>query len=99
MQASWVGQFSLGIDEKVRDMNEQSMRFLAGRRQQTQDQMRSTEARVQHFLIRRDPSGHGLKEGEQEVYRTVLDPRSRAPLTEVERLGSSQSPDKKTQEN
>lgn len=94
MQASFVGQVSLGLDEKVRDLNEQSMRFLAGRRQQTQDQMGSTEARVQQFLIRRDPSGHGLKEGEEEVYRTVLDPRSRAPLAEVEQLGSGQSPDR-----
>ncbi|KAJ9271799.1 hypothetical protein DTO212C5_2224 [Paecilomyces variotii] len=95
VQASWLGQFTMGFDEKVRDMNEQSMRFLAGRRQQTQTQMKSTEARVQNFLIRRDPSGHGLKEGEQEVYQKVLDPRNRAPLKEVEQLDPGQDPGKK----
>lgn len=99
MQVSWLGQFTIGWDERVRDMNEQSMRFLAGRRQQTQNQMKSTEAKVQSFLIRRDPSGYGLKEGEQEVYKKVLDPRSRAPLKEVEQLGPDAGLEKRDQEN
>ncbi|GAD95259.1 Hsp40 co-chaperone Jid1, putative [Paecilomyces variotii No. 5] len=99
MQVSWLGQFTIGWDERVRDMNEQSMRFLAGRRQQTQNQMKSTEARVQNFLIRRDPSGYGLKEGEQEVYRKVLDPRSRKPLREVEQSGTDVGVEKRDQEN
>lgn len=76
LQASWIGQWSTGYEERLREINEQSMRFLSGRRHQTVTQMGSSEARVQGFLIRRDPSGYGLKEEEQHVYWHALNQRS-----------------------
>lgn len=85
LQVSWLGQYSVAFEQRIQDMNEKSVRFLTGRRQQTTTQMDSSEARVQQFLMRRDPSGSGLKEGEEDVYRQVLDPRSRTPLAELER--------------
>jgi curved DNA-binding protein CbpA len=71
-QASWVTQTQVSIDQKVQEMNAQSARLLAKRRQQT-DALRSTEHRVQNFLMRRDPAGSGLKEEEESVYRKALD--------------------------
>ncbi|KAL1962068.1 hypothetical protein VTN77DRAFT_596 [Rasamsonia byssochlamydoides] len=76
-QASWITQYKTSFDQRIQEMNAQSARFLAGRRQQTTDQLKSMEARVQNFLIRRDPSGYGLKEEEESVYKQVLDPRRR----------------------
>ncbi|KAL1987903.1 hypothetical protein VTN96DRAFT_1887 [Rasamsonia emersonii] len=73
-QASWITQSKTTFEQRIQEMNAQSARLLAGRRQQT-DQLKSTEARVQDFLMRRDPSGYGLKEEEESVYKEVLDPR------------------------
>lgn len=71
-QASWITQTQLSLDQKVQEMNSKSARLLAKRRQQTDD-LRSTEHRVQNFLMRRDPTGFGLKEEEEPVYRRTLD--------------------------
>ncbi|KAL4940941.1 hypothetical protein BDV06DRAFT_12363 [Aspergillus oleicola] len=74
VQASWFTQVNTGYEDRLKDLNEQSMRFLNERRKNTVNQMVGGEAKVQHFLIRRDPSGFGLKGGEQGVYRETLAP-------------------------
>jgi hypothetical protein len=74
LQASWISQLSIGHEDRLRQLNEETMRLLAGRREDTVKQMASCEAKVQHFLIRRDPSGVGLKEEEQQVYQKALHP-------------------------
>lgn len=75
VQASWIGQLNTGFETRLREVSEDSMRFLAGRRENTVHQMPSTDARVQSFLIRRDPTGSGLKDDEQPVYQRELHPR------------------------
>lgn len=75
VQASWISQLNTGYEQRLREVNEDSMRFLSGRRQHTVQQMPSNDARVQSFLIRRDPTGSGLKDNEQPVYRKELHPR------------------------
>ncbi|OKL63391.1 hypothetical protein UA08_01518 [Talaromyces atroroseus] len=78
-QASWITQTQSSIDQKVQEMNANSARLLAKRRQQT-DELRSTEHRVQNFLMRRDPLGSGLKEEEENIYRQALDQRGGDPI-------------------
>lgn len=85
LQASWITQLSTGYDDRLRELNEESTRFLTGRRQNTVTHATS-QAKMQHFLIRRDPSGFGLKEEEQPVYHDVLRSRD-APLAEVQGPG------------
>ncbi|KAJ5188555.1 hypothetical protein N7491_004875 [Penicillium cf. griseofulvum] len=75
LQASWIGQMNDGFNERLRGVSEESARVLQGRRDNTVKQMDSNEARVQGFLIRRDPTGSGLKENEQPVYQSELNPR------------------------
>lgn len=75
VQASWVSQLNNGYEQRLRDVSEDSMRFLIGRREHTIQQMASNDARVQSFLIRRDPTGSGLKDGEQNVYQNALHSR------------------------
>ncbi|KAE8371213.1 hypothetical protein BDV26DRAFT_276588 [Aspergillus bertholletiae] len=75
LQASWINKLSIGHEDRLQQLNEETMRLLAGRRENTVKQMHSSEAKVQHFLMRRDPSGVGLKEQEQPVYQQVLYPR------------------------
>lgn len=77
-QASWITQTQWGLDQRVQEMNAKSARLLAKRRQQT-DELKSREHRVQNFLIRRDPTGAGLKEEEEPVYRKALDKQARLP--------------------
>lgn len=72
IQLSMIGRYNTGYEQRIRDVNEKSARFLTRRRGETVDQPSSSEARVKQFLIRRDPSGFGLKEDEQEVYREML---------------------------
>ncbi|OJJ51565.1 hypothetical protein ASPZODRAFT_127656 [Penicilliopsis zonata CBS 506.65] len=95
LHASWISQYSSGYEQRLREINEESMRFLTGRRHQTVTQMDSTDARVQGFLMRRDPSGYGLKEEEEQVYRKALDPRQRAleASDEMEESAASKSSD------
>ncbi|KAE8351725.1 hypothetical protein BDV28DRAFT_136476 [Aspergillus coremiiformis] len=75
LQASWINRLSIGYDDRIQQLNEETMRLLAGRRENTTQQMASSEAKVQHFLVRRDPSGVGLKEEEQQVYQKALYPQ------------------------
>lgn len=79
INATWIGQRKATYEQKLREVSDESNRFLAGRKENTSGQMKSSEARVQHFLIRRDPSGSGLNDGEQPVYDNILHPR--APVT------------------
>ena len=95
LQGSRLTQYRAGFEHRLQEVNAQSAELLAGRRQQTTDELNSSEARVQSFLIRRDPSGSGLKEDEEVIYRQVLDPRSspalelsNAPLAEFPSQGS-----------
>ncbi|CAG8012068.1 unnamed protein product [Penicillium salamii] len=75
LQASWIGKLHTEVDDRLRELNEDSARFLRGRKEDTVKQMNSNEARVQGFLIRRDPTGAGLKDAEQAVYEKELNPR------------------------
>ncbi|KAJ5156338.1 hypothetical protein N7492_009141 [Penicillium capsulatum] len=86
LQASWIGQLNTGFETRLREVSEDSMRFLTGRRQNTVNQMASNDARVQSFLIRRDPTGSGLKEDEQPVYQRELHPRHRAANENEDRV-------------
>ncbi|KAJ5103670.1 hypothetical protein N7532_004199 [Penicillium argentinense] len=75
VQASWISQLQTGYEERLREVSNDSMRFLSGRRQHTIDQMPSNDARVQSFLVRRDPTGSGLKDDEQPIYERELHSR------------------------
>ncbi|KAL3464431.1 hypothetical protein BJX64DRAFT_254989 [Aspergillus heterothallicus] len=97
VQASWITQVSTGYEDRLRELNEQSTRFLNERRKHTASQMASSDAKVQHFLVRRDPSGYGLKEEEQDVYKEVLNPKRtpslEAPQAVVDRLEEGSADD------
>ncbi|KAM5433108.1 J domain-containing protein 1 [Microsporum ferrugineum] len=71
-QAVSIGKYSSFVEDRVKKVNEECGRFLEGRRHQTVSEMDSVDERVQHFLKRRDPSGYGLKEEEEETYRKLL---------------------------
>lgn len=90
VQASWIGQLNSGYEQRLREVSEDSMRFLSGRRQHTVTQMPHNDARVQSFLIRRDPTGSGLKEEEEAVYQEELHPLREVPEVHGarDRLGS-----------
>jgi hypothetical protein len=77
VQASWIGKMNTGYEDKLRQVNEESARFLHSRKDNTVKQMGSNDARVQGFLIRRDPTGSGLKDSEQNVYQKELNPLRR----------------------
>lgn len=79
VQASWISQQQTGYEARLREVSQESSRFLSGRRKHTVDQMPSNDARVQSFLVRRDPTGAGLKEEEQQVYQKELHPRRQQP--------------------
>ncbi|KAF9891075.1 hypothetical protein FE257_005010 [Aspergillus nanangensis] len=74
VQVSWFGQLTTSYEDRLREVNEESSRFLKGRRETTANSNVSSEKKVQHFLIRRDPSGFGLKDEEQPVYQKILHP-------------------------
>ncbi|KAA8646261.1 hypothetical protein EYZ11_000620 [Aspergillus tanneri] len=95
VQASWISRFSTSYETRLREVSNESTQFLMGRRENTVNQMASSEAKVQHFLIRRDPSGFGLKEEEQPVYQTLLHPRSASNLekgSEAEAVDKGENP-------
>ncbi|KAL2867106.1 J domain-containing protein [Aspergillus lucknowensis] len=83
LQASWLTHVNTGYEDRLRELNEQSTRFLNERRKNTVSQMASSDAKVQHFLVRRDPSGYGLKGEEEHVYQKALNPRN-TPLASGE---------------
>ncbi|KAJ5793594.1 Hsp40 co-chaperone Jid1 [Penicillium paradoxum] len=75
LQASWIGQMNTSVQDRLREVNEKSSRFLHNRQENTVKQMDSNDARVKGFLIRRDPTGSGLKGNEQPIYQEELNPR------------------------
>ncbi|KAJ5239512.1 hypothetical protein N7468_004131 [Penicillium chermesinum] len=93
VQASWLSNMNSGYDQRLREVSGDSMRFLAGRRDKANDRSLSRDARVQSFLISRDPTGSGLKDDEHPTYRKELHPRgsvysSQEPLvTQAEDAG------------
>ncbi|KAJ6143414.1 hypothetical protein N7471_002867 [Penicillium samsonianum] len=87
LQASWLGQMNTGYNDRLREVNEKSARVLQARRDNTVKQMDSNDARVQGFLIRRDPTGSGLKDNEQPVYQRELNPRR--GLDEADQAGKN----------
>lgn len=80
-QAVTIGKFSSFVQERVQSVNEKCGKILEGRRQSTLNQMNSRDARVQSFLMKRDPSGYGLKEEEQETYRRICSPHRTTDVT------------------
>ena len=76
-QAVTIGRYSSVVDERAREASGKRGRFLDGRKHQTVSQIDSQGALVQNFLIKRDPSGYGLKEDEEETYRCLLSPRGK----------------------
>ncbi|KGO36621.1 Heat shock protein DnaJ, N-terminal [Penicillium expansum] len=91
LQASWIGQVNNGVTDRLREVNAKSARVLQDRKDSTIKQMDSNDARVQGFLIRRDPTGSGLKDNEQPVYQKELNPRR--SLDESSQVGKdSQEP-------
>ncbi|KAK2809795.1 hypothetical protein FQN50_003435 [Emmonsiellopsis sp. PD_5] len=96
-QAITIGNHASYVEQRAKDVDEKCGKFLNGRRQQTIAQMDSQDAKLQSFLMRRDPSGYGLKEEEEETYRTVFSPRTTSSaLDEMDR--PSQAP-AETKEN
>lgn len=91
VQASWIGQMNTGYEERLREVSEDSMRFLSGRRQSAINQMPSNDARVQSFLIRRDPTGSGLKDDEHPVYQKELHPKQGVKKLVADRQSVSES--------
>ncbi|KAJ5736322.1 uncharacterized protein N7483_001447 [Penicillium malachiteum] len=91
VQASWISQMNTGYEQRLREVSADSMRFLSGRRQNTVNQMASNDARVQNFLIRRDPTGSGLKDDEQPVYQKELHPKQGLQDGSDTRSGVSES--------
>lgn len=59
-------------EERIKTLNEECGRFLSLRREETASTARAADERVQYFLKKRDPSGLGLKEEEEETYRSIL---------------------------
>lgn len=71
-----IGKYATSVEDRVKAVHEKCSRFLDERRNQTTTaQTDSGDANIQNFLIKRDPSGSGLREGEEESYRHILDPR------------------------
>lgn len=77
LQTSRIGKLNTKLEDRLREVNEQSASCLNDRRDDTVKQMDSHNARVQNFLIRRDPTGVGLKSVEQPVYQKELDSQRR----------------------
>ncbi|WEW55147.1 J domain-containing protein 1 [Emydomyces testavorans] len=71
-QAITIGKYSTFVQERVKTVNEKCGKLLEGRRQHTINHTDSRDARVQNFLMKRDPSGYGLKEEEEDTYRRLL---------------------------
>ena len=92
VQLSMIGRYNTGYEQRIRDVNEKSARFLTGRQRDTVDQPGSNETRVKQFLMRRDPSGSGLKGDEQDVYNGVLQSSSISGGNPQDSVGGSEQP-------
>ena len=95
VQLVMIGQQHTGYEQRIRDVNERSARFLTGRRR-TVDRTPSNEVRVREFLIHRDPSGCGLKEGEAEVYKEYRDLARNDHLMSTSRRTARLDPNEKS---
>jgi hypothetical protein len=82
-QAVAIGKHSSLVEERSNALNQKCGRFLEERRHEARAQTEPGE-RIQNFLIRRDPSGHGLNEQEQELYRHHLGPRAERMLDQTD---------------
>ena len=67
-----AGKYSGYVEERVREVDKECGKLLEGRRQETVSQVGCKGERVQSFLKKRDPSGSGLNEAEEETYREHL---------------------------
>ena len=67
-----IAQYATTVEDRVKAVHEKCSRFLDERRGYTTTQVRTGDARIQNFLISRDPSGSGLKEEEEKAYRRIL---------------------------
>ncbi|KAK2731441.1 hypothetical protein FQN57_003373 [Myotisia sp. PD_48] len=79
-QAIAIGKHTGFVEDRVKAANEKCSRLLDGRRHETLSQNDSVEARVQSFLMKRDPSGYGLNGEEEETYRHLLESQRSANI-------------------
>jgi curved DNA-binding protein CbpA len=70
LMATRAGQFTGSIEERAQAFTEETSRFLASRKDHYEENDIKGQGRVKHFLEKRDPSKYGLKEQEEEIYRT-----------------------------
>ncbi|KIW14995.1 hypothetical protein PV08_07782 [Exophiala spinifera] len=69
-QATRAGQYSGQLEEKVREHTAETRNFLDARENHYQQHQLGVDGRIKHFLEKRDPSKYGLKDEEEEVYRS-----------------------------
>lgn len=70
LQATRAGQYSGSLEEKTKALTEETHRFLSSRAHHYQENQLGAEGRIKHFLEKRDPSKSGLKDEEEEAYKT-----------------------------
>ncbi|KIW89095.1 uncharacterized protein Z519_10580 [Cladophialophora bantiana CBS 173.52] len=70
LQATRAGQFTGSIEERAQAFTEETNRFLTSRKDHFEEHDIKGTGRVKHFLEKRDPAKYGLKQEEEEVYRT-----------------------------
>jgi curved DNA-binding protein CbpA len=78
-QATRAGQYSGSLEEKAQVFTEETSRFLSSRADHYVENRLSSDGRVKHFLQKRDPSTCGLKDEEEEAYRTHFAPDAPTP--------------------
>jgi hypothetical protein len=69
-QATRVGTYSLTVEQRIQAVTLECSDLMNSRTGVVNDR----QGRVQTFLRARDPSGNGLKEEEEEIYKTFLKP-------------------------
>ena len=74
-QVVTIGKWSSHVEDRVKEVDEKCSKFLGERRNHTVNKLGSGDQRIQSFLIKRDPSGCGLKGEEEEAYRRILGSR------------------------
>jgi len=78
-QATRAGTYSNMVEQRIAHLHMECSNLINSRVSFEKDR----DGRVQHFLKTRDPSGNGLRETEEETYRTILRPEE---VRENERL-------------
>lgn len=69
VSATRAGQYSASLGEKQLAFTEETNRFMTERANNLVDNRLDKNARVKHFLEKRDPTRYGLKEEEEIEYR------------------------------